>query len=185
LPSEEIAVDKEVGRKKRSRKILLSVGAVALVALAVVIAFQLGANRQPEPIVLEMSDQGGRGFVVTEDNVEEMLEQLNRPVEDGYYRTRMNVDWVFPSSSEPSTNAHVENADTNTRTVYFDLVLADTNELIYSSPFIPVGAKLENFTLDAHVPAGEHSGIVTYHLVDDDFQEISTVSVSVNLRIME
>ena len=105
-------------------------------------------------------------------------------MEDGYYETRMNVEWKFPNSKTESTNAYVENSPNNKRTVYFDLTLADTNELIYSSPFIPVGVRLEKFKLDAEVPAGEYTGIVTYHLVDDDYRELTTVSVSVTLRIL-
>lgn len=162
---------------------LACVGVAAVLIAAVIIAFKLGAAKQPDSVIVE-SDTGGRGTVVLPDNLDDLREKLDQPIEDGYYETRMNVDWVFPSSKEPSTTAYVENSVNNTRTVYFDLTLADTKELIYSSPFIPVGARIEGFTLDAEVPAGEYDGIVTYHLVDDDQQEVSTVSVSVKLRVL-
>jgi flagellar basal body-associated protein FliL len=172
----------EEGKKRKPLHIVLvSVGAVALIALVAVLAFRFGANR-PEPVFVSQ-ELGGRGVVAVPENVEELREEANQPVEDGYYETRMNVDWVFPGSGEPSTNAYIENSTNNKRTVYFDLTLADTKELIYSSPFIPVGAKLEKFALNAQVPAGEYQGIVTYHLVDDDYQELTTVSVAVTLRI--
>ena len=165
---------------------LFSVGAIAVVAAAVILIILFSrTNDVPENEVIIVTPQGGgRGMVVTQENVEEMREWLDSPIEDGYYETRMSIDWVFPNSSEPSTTAYIENSTNNTRTVYFDLFLADTSELIYSSPFIPVGARLEGFALDAHVPAGEYSGIVTYHLVDDDFEEITTVSVGVTLRVL-
>jgi hypothetical protein len=157
-------------------------GGAAMIAAAAVIAFHLGASAQPMPdVAVPLS--GGRGIVAMPENVDELREKAQQPIEDGYYETRMNVDWVFPSSSKPSENAYVENSENNRRTVYFDLVLADTGELVYSSPFIPIGAKLENFALDAKVPAGDHKGVVTYHLVDDDYQELTTVSVTVTLRI--
>jgi hypothetical protein len=144
-----------------------------------VAAFRLGAGGNEPPV----SGIGGRGVVATPENVEELREKAEQPVQDGYYETRMNVDWKFPNSSAESTNAYVENSTNNKRTVYFDLTLADTNELIYSSPFIPVGAKLEKFKLDADLPAGEYAGVVTYHLVDDEYRELTTVSVGVNLQI--
>jgi hypothetical protein len=173
----------EISKKRKPLRIaLVSVGAVAVVAVVAVMAFSFGTSRQPDPSAISPA-LGGRGVVATPDNVEELLEKANQPVEDGYYATRMNVDWVFPSSNEPSSNAYVENSPNNKRTVYFDLVLAGTDELIYSSPFIPVGAKLEKFALDTQVPKGEHKGIVTYHLVDDAYQELTTVSVGVTLRI--
>jgi hypothetical protein len=167
----------------KSKKTLLiagaSVGAVIVIAVVAVVAFRLGAgdNEPPVPVTV------GRGVVATPENIEELREKAKQPVEDGYYETRMNVDWKFPNSSAESTNAYVENSTNNKRTVYFDLTLADTNELIYSSPFIPVGARLEKFKLDAELPAGEYKGIVTYHLVDDEYRELTTVSVGVNLRI--
>jgi hypothetical protein len=176
--------DKQEQQELRKAKtfrtgLIIAAAAVAVVAVAV-IAFKIGASNQP---VTAPPSVGGRGVVATPENIEELREEANRPVEDGYYETRMNVEWKFPSSDAPSTNAYVENSTNNKRTVYFDLILSDTKDLIYSSPFIPVGAKLEKFTLDAQVPAGEHKGIVTYHLVDDEYRELTTVSVSVTLLI--
>ena len=167
---------------------LFCVCAVAIVAAAVTLIILLGGeNDQPEPereVIIVTPATGGRGTVVTQENVEAIQEWLDSPVEDGYYETRMNVEWVFPSSSEPSTTAYVENSTNNNRTVYFDLILKESNELVYSSPFIPVGAILEKFALDAQIPTGVHEAIVTYHLVDDDFLEITSVSVGVNLHIL-
>jgi len=60
-----------------------------------------------------------------------------------------------------------------------------TNELLYSSPYIPVGSILEEITLVKELPAGDYDTIVKYHLVDDDMKELSTVSVSVKLHILK
>ncbi|MDR2355654.1 MAG: hypothetical protein LBE16_05615 [Clostridiales Family XIII bacterium] len=173
-------------KEEKTRKTGIILGAVAgAVIIALIVAVIVLATGKTAESPAAPTDIGGRGTVVTPSNIEEIREQMNEPVQDGYYETRMNVDWVFPTAQSPSTNAYVENSPNNTRTVYFDLTLPDTNELIYSSPFIPVGAKLENFALDTTLPAGEHAAIVTYHLVDDDNQELSTVSVSVNIKILE
>jgi flagellar basal body-associated protein FliL len=176
-------IKKQITEKGKTFRTVLIIGSAVVAVFAVgIIAFMLGSKYKPE-VVAATPVVGGRGIVAVPENVEELREKAKKPVEDGYYETRMNVEWDFPSSSEPSTNAYVENSLNNKRTVYFDLTLADTKELIYSSPFIPVGAKLEKFTLDTQLPAGEYAGIVTYHLVDDDYQELTTVSVSVTLNI--
>jgi len=125
----------------------------------------------------------GRGILVTPGNLEEIIDRLSEPVPDGHYLTTMNLDWVFDTWDTPSRNAFVENATDNVRTVYFDLFLDSTGELIYSSPFMPVGARLEGFALEAPVPAGEHPATVTYHLVDDEFRNLSSLSVMVRLII--
>jgi hypothetical protein len=168
-----------------NKKHRITIGAVAVVALiAVIAALALRPAPQEKPPETTAPDVGGRGLVALPENIEEIQKQLQEPVQDGYYETRMSIDWVFQTSKSPSENVYVENSTNNKRTVYFDLILPDTNELIYSSPFIPVGAKLENFALNADLPAGEYTPTVIYHLVDDDFQEITTVSVSVSLRIL-
>jgi hypothetical protein len=128
--------------------------------------------------------ESGRGTVMPPDNMDDIIARMSEPVQDGYYITKMNVDWTFDTWNSPSQNAYVENSPDNLRTVYFDLILDETGELIYSSPFIPLGAKLENFALDSPVPAGEYSAVVTYHLVDDEFENLSSVSVAVLLRIL-
>lgn len=196
--NKEVAVADSAGNAKRTKILIAVLSALVVLAGVAITVLLMRDNTQviihevPQEITREIHREvhqeivtEGRGTVVTPENVEEILANRDRPVEDGHYRTIMNVDWIFPNSSEPSVNAFVENSTSNSRTVYFDLVLAETNELVYSSPFIPVGSRLEKFTLDAFVPAGVHSGIVTYHLVDDDYREITSVSVGVTLQIME
>jgi flagellar basal body-associated protein FliL len=176
---------KQGSRKKIVHITLTCVATVAVIVATTMITLWLSGNQAKPGTTVIIPDSGGRGTVVMPENVDEIRVQLGKPVEDGSYRTKMNVDWVFQNSNEPSKNAYVENAPNNTRTVYFDLILEETNKLIYSSPFIPVGARLENFKLDAFVPAGQHRAIVIYHLVDDDHQELTTVSVAVTLHILE
>jgi hypothetical protein len=174
-------IEKREMKNKKTLPIIGAVGAgIAIIALLITVVV---LATKPEPAIVT-PETGGRGTVVTPENIDEIREEIEEPVQDGYYRTRMNVDWDFPTSQTPSRNAYVENAPQNTRTVYFDVILEDTNESVYSSPFIPVGAKLEGFALDAELPKGDYAAIVVYHLVDDEHQEITTLSVSVNLHVM-
>ncbi len=125
-----------------------------------------------------------RDIVVTPDNVEEILEQMKETNPDNSYTASMNVDWYFEDSSTPSDNSYVENAPENGRTVYFDILLADTNEMVYTSPYIPVGSRLENIALQSDLEAGDYEAVCLYHLVDDDNNEVSTVSIAVTLHVL-
>jgi hypothetical protein len=155
---------------------------IAVIATLVGIIIYL-MTRPEEPIPTPPSPAlGGRGTVITEDNVDE-FQDLGQPVEDGYYEARMNVEWNFDTWDSPSTNAYVANAESNTRKMYFDVILDGTNELIYSSPYIPVGSAIKNFALDTQLAAGTYNATVVYHLVDDNDVEITTVSVAVTIRI--
>jgi hypothetical protein len=103
---------------------------------------------------------------------------------DSYYEVFMNTEWIFDTARTPSRNAIVSNSPSNSRTVFIEVVLAGTEQLVYSSPYIPLGGTLTNFALNANLPAGEHPAVVTYFLVDDAGTIITDVSVSVKLIIL-
>lgn len=160
-----------------------SVSALAVITVLVVVVVNL-LQREPErERIYVQPDTGARGTVVTEENLEEVLEMLQSPSQDTSYSVQMNTSWNFPSGRSESTNAYVANSILNTRTVYFDVVLNDTNELVYSSPYLPVGTDISGFALDAVLEAGQYQARVIYHLVDDDLNEITTASMSTTLNI--
>lgn len=173
----------DVAARRKPKSNNSNKGKIVIITLVVlVIAVLIGIiiyllTRSPE----EAADN--RATIVTEDNVDEVIKQMEEPVEDGYYSCKMNVDWNFADSSQPSYNAYVANSDSNTRTVYFDVSLEEDNTLVYSSPYIPVGEELKEITLTEKLSAGDYPAIVTYHLVDDDHKELSNVSVTVTLHI--
>lgn len=183
-----VKAEKYIGSVRFFKHIILTFSALAVVAVTIVLVHVFTRNDneaddfQRNLLTGEVID--GRGILVTPENLEEIIERISEPVPDGHYLTTMNLDWLFDTWDTPSSNAFVENATDNVRTVYFDLFLDSTGELIYSSPFMPVGSKLEGFALDSEVPAGNHPATVTYHLVDDEFQNLSSVSVAVLLRIL-
>ena len=101
----------------------------------------------------------------------------------GSFQVNMNNEWTFPNGKSTSTNAFVSNYIGNTHTVYFTLALDGSEEILYTSPHIPVGGKLENLTIDTELGAGVHTAILTYHLLEADGTEYSTLAVTVKLII--
>ena len=170
--------------KKDSRKkaglslktgIIITVLSVVFIAMAGTIIYLLVTEDDSSN---KKKDE--RPTVVTEKNVKEVVDAMNEPVEDGSYEVSMNTKWTFDKNS---SNAYVENSINNTRTVYFDVTLADTEELVYSSPYIPVGEKVEGFALDTKLEPGAYKALVTYHLVDDDKEEVSNLAVTVTFQV--
>jgi len=163
--------------RKNSKTVLIIVLVVMILALVLLI-FILATPDSTE-------DTGkSNGLLVTPDNVQELIDNARTPVEDGYYTSSMNIDWYFENGTAATGNAYVENDVSNTRTVYFDLLLADSNEKVYTSPYIPVGSKLTDFSLETLLSAGDYNAVVEYHLVDDKNEEVSNVSVAVTLHIL-
>lgn len=155
-------------------RIIIIVTAVVFIALIATIVYLLFHKDKKD------YTKDDRPTVVTKDNVDEVIDSIDDPVEDGSYEITMNTEWNF---SKKSSDAYVENSTRNTRTVYFDVNLADSGELVYSSPYIPVGEKIQNFTLDSKLKPGKYNGVVTYHLVDDNKEEVSSLSVTVTFQV--
>lgn len=151
--------------------------AVCALSIALVVLMQSPGSGQ------ESKPKDGRATFVSKENLDEVKEQLAQPVEDADYTTSMTIDWNFYDGKSVSTNAYVENAIENQRTVYFDVNLTSTGELVYSSPYLPVGEKMEGIALDKQLSKGDYPAILTYHLVDDNHEEITTVSVAITLHI--
>lgn len=168
---------KESSSGKGGRVVLAVCVVVIAVLLATVIYLLQNRKEDEEPV--------NRNVVVNENNVEEILEreEEKQVVPVGYYETIMNSTWHFESGSAPSDNAYVENAETNTNAVYFDVTRADTEETIYESPILPVGSHLENITLDTELPSGTYDCLLIYHLLDEDNKSISTLKVTVTIVI--
>lgn len=172
------------GKAKDTKSILLiTVIAVSIIIIALlcVIIFRLANQKPVEQNTNPVGE--GRATIITEDNVEEVMEKASKPVEAGYYNCQMNVEWHFKDAAEPSYDAYVVNSNINTHTVYFDLTLEGSNELVYSSPYMPVDSELKEILLTRDLDAGTYPALVTYHLVDEDKNELSTVSVTVTLFI--
>jgi hypothetical protein len=166
--------------------ILIIAGLVALV-----IYLWYDENRNPgisETLILDGPDGGdGRGILLTPENIEEWQERPEAT--DTHFTTEMSVLWQFTAWNIPSPNAFIANSTLNHRMFYFQVFLADESfedgrgEMIYDSPYIPVGARLDAFSLHSPLSAGDYTAIVVYNIVDDDFLVVADVAVEVNISI--
>ncbi len=165
------------------------VGIVFVAMAAVIIVLLIGRNKTdtaPSPVESPPQQEQQREVLVTEENVEEIVEQMEEQqyVPPGYYTVTQNYEWHFSKGDEASRDAHVENLPENNNAVYFDLFLeSDEDNPIYQSPVIPLGAVLEKFKLDKALDAGTYDCIMVYHLIDDNQNTLSTVSMAVTVII--
>lgn len=173
--SKEAAVGK--AGKKVSASVIIAIVAIIII-LVLVIALVYALNREDD-----RPELGGRATIVTEDNVNDIIASMNEANTDATYTVSMTNEWIFEDGQAPAENFYMKNTENNSRTVYFDLMLRDTDEIIYSSPYIPVGEEMNTITLDKDLDAGDYNVIMVYHLVDDNRAELTTVSVAVEIHI--
>lgn len=165
------------GQKKTSTSMIVAIVAVILVLVLVVVLVYVLTRKEAKP------ETQGKATIVTEENVQEIIQSVSEPNTDASYTVTMSNEWTFEDGKASAEDFYVKNTENNSRTVYFDLRLADTGEEVYSSPYIPVGEAMNTFTLDKELEAGDYNVIMTYHLVDDDKKELTTVSVAVEIHI--
>ena len=168
--------------------IMLIIGCLVIVALVgVIIALVLNMNREPRVVIVqEEPEVKERAVLVTEDNAEEMIQEMveeppaNVPM---YYSALMNTTWHFPDGASESTDAYVGNQEGNETPIYFDVILSDTEETIYQSPVIPLGGTLRNFKLDTDLDAGTYDCVCVYHLIDENQRTLTTLSMAVTVIV--
>lgn len=163
--------------------IALVVMAVALVVCIALLVFGAGGRQQAETAVESSSATAlERGFV-DENNAEEIISEMSDKVAEGMFECRMTTEWTFQDGTSESPNAYVANAETNRNTLYFDVYEKSSNEVIYSSPMIPVGSSISSIKLEKALPAGEYDAVVMYTLVDEDYKEVSTVGFNITISV--
>lgn len=156
-------------------------GIIIIVLVAIIIFLVLSRNAEPE--------KERRNVVITPENVESVLQELEESAEQesvapGYYTVTMNPTWHFTSGDAVSEDAVVVNAEANTNDVYFDIVLKEDEEkIVYKSPVIPIGGRLEGIALDESLGAGQYDCVVIYHLIDEEQNTLSTLRVAITIVV--
>lgn len=126
-----------------------------------------------------------RNVVINEDNVDELIDQLSEEEKTppGSYEVAMSTLWNFGDGESISEDAYVENSISNTNDVFFDVKLAETDEVIYKSPLLPVGSHVENIALEKKLEKGTYDCIVVYSLVDEEQDVLSEVQVKLKINV--
>ncbi len=176
------ASEKKGGKGWVIAGILASVVIVTLVGIIIYLLQSQKTSQQSESAAAVPQQ---RNVVVAPENVEEVIAQMEEKAKTpaGSYEVTMNTHWIFPDGKSASPNAFVENSTSNTNMVYFTITLDSSEEEIYCSPYLELGAQLKDIMLDKELEQGEYNAIITYHLVDDDFNELSNVSMYMTISV--
>lgn len=174
------------GKKRRNVIIVIVVAFVILVVALVACIVLLLTKQKEEPMQESQSVPRStvldRGFV-DEDNAGDIIDEMSEKVSKGMFECKMTTAWTFDDGKSTSPNAYVANVENNLYTLYFDVYEESTNELLYSSPMLPVGTELKNFKLDKELAAGEYNAVVMYTMVDENLEEVSSVGFKVTISV--
>lgn len=155
---------------------------MALVVCIMLLIFRQGDSRQEQRPEGTTSDVLERGFV-DQENADDIMAEMSDKVAEGMFECKMTTTWTFENADAESPNAYVANVESNRNTIYFDVYDNATNELLYSSPMLPVGSELTGIKLEKELKAGDHDATVMYTLVDEDYQEVSKAGFNITITV--
>ncbi len=161
----------EERKKKKRKKALIAVVILLLVAAAIV-AYLL--TRKPKD-------------VITEENYQQIKEEADAEVREGYFETYMNSEWTFPDGTSKTTDAVLGNSPNNTKPIRCEVTLADTGKKIFSTDVMPVGSELPPFKLDVDLEAGTYEAICRVYLLnkeeDGTYTDYSDAGFNVTITV--
>ena len=171
----------------KGRRVMIFIAfAVLIIALAVCLVLLLTKKDSGQAQIQEKNEAQKaleRGFV-SEDSVTDIMSEMDDKVAEGMFECKMTTTWTFEDSSSESPNAYVANVENNLHTLYFDVRDSSTDEVLYSSPMLPVGTEINNIKLEKELPAGDYQAVVMYTLVDENYEEVSTVGFNITISIL-
>ena len=172
--------------KNKSKK-----GKVLTVSLVMVLLIAVGAlgavcvhlyqkSNEEEVTTTVDKNASGSAIVVSDDN-RDLQNQINEKAKDGRIVIKMTQNWIFEDDCTKS-NAYIANSERNTTDLRFEISLADTGEVIMTSPDVPVGSCIENFGLNKALAAGGYDVVVAHQQIKDG-QIYATVRTSAKITV--
>lgn len=167
-------------KKKKTGIIIGSIIVLLLLAVIGVMAFMLVRKEADEP-------EESSGYVLNEENYQQIQENMSEAVSEGYFETYMNTTWTFADGASETKDAVLGNAPNNTKPIRCEVILSDTGEIIYKTGVIPVGAVLDPFKLDKDLDAGIYEAICQIYLLkeqeDGTYADFSSAGFFVTIEV--
>ena len=135
-------------QKKSKKKKIIIIICILLVIIAAIVIYLLTRPKER----------------MTEGNYKQIMEDMENGVREGYFETYMNTEWTFPDG----TSAILGNSPNNKKPIRCEILLADTEEVIFETDVLPVGAEMPPFKLDVDLDAGTYDAVCMVYLLNEE-----------------
>lgn len=163
--------------KKKKTAVIIVCVVVLLLAVIVVLVF----------LLLKKDEKPEGGYTMDEGNYQQIVEDMNAEVKEGYFETYMNTEWTFPDGATETTDAILGNSPNNTKPIRCEVILEDSGEVVYKTGILPVGAVLDPFKLDTDLEAGTYEAICQVYLLneqeDGTYEDFSNAGFHVTITV--
>lgn len=167
-------------KKLSSTNVILIVGILIVVVAIAVVGFLILNKKDAAPAAVAGP---GTGNLIVDDGFNP--DAMKQKAADNMFEVKMSADWNFADGASQSDEAYVANSEANSQAFYFDILLEGTEEVIYSSPIVPIGSAVRGITLNKNLEKGDYVCVCRYNLLNDDETIADSVLVTVRLHVAE
>ncbi len=174
-----MAKDKQPKKRSIFRAVI-----IVLMIIIIILLFCMQQCGSSDALSLEESIKAELGQLDGKTE-EEILEELNRVVEEGMFHISINPDPVFADGTSEG-NLEIENIPNNLYGMVVIINLTETEEEVYNSGLIYPNYHIQRDSLSVELEAGAYDAIATFVAYDlDSFEEIGRVSSEITIHILE
>lgn len=177
-------------KKQSSNKLLIIIIILLVVVICVggIVAFLLiSKSSEKDTELIEVHDDGTVEILGNDTNVilpgDDPIDfkEDQRKADAGM----MDVDFknVITITNGKDGKCDISNPGTNNYDMYVSMWLNETQEEIYRSGLIPLGAKIEQLELNRSLEPGEYTGIMVYNQLEDN-KIVSQVNVEITFNVL-
>lgn len=171
----ELTENESQKKKPIWKKILILI--LIIILLLLCIHACSGGTADPGGLELGVIDQGE---LSTEEDRERLQAALNQQVEAGMVSLFMNTDISVTNDGE--ADWLIQNVEQNHYSLQIDVKDEETGTLIYSSPIVPPGYKVESDTVIETLSAGSHPCLAEFSVIDPETSaQINRIGLKINV----
>lgn len=163
----------------KKKKIGIIVGCVMVLLLVVIGVLVF--------LLFQKEDEDAGGYVIDENNYQQIQENMANEVAEGYFETYMNTTWTFANGTAKTENAVLGNSPNNTKPIRCEVFLNDTEEIVYKTGVLPVGTVLEPFALEQDLDAGTYEATCQIYLLkeqeDGSYKDFSSAGFYITIEV--
>jgi hypothetical protein len=153
-------------------KTILLLGSLIIIAAAVITIVLLMRPKASAQLPTSNSPVGN--LVIDENNVSAIQEEMEQKVAAGMFETYMNTTWTFQDGKSASSDAVMGNSVNNQYAFWYDVVLNENSDVVYSSSLLPVGSVTKEIILSKNLKEGEYPATIKIHMVDENNNPIDS-----------
>lgn len=172
---------------EKKKKALIIGGAVLVLVLITVIVVLVVLLLKKDGEVEIGDDKTPQGYVITEENYEQISEEMSERVREGYFETYMTTKWTFADGKSESADAVLGNSPNNSKPIRCVVTLEDSGETVFTTGVIPVGAVLPAVKLDVDLDAGVYNAVCMIYLLDEledgSYREYSNAGFNITITV--